>query len=141
MYILQLLTVENEIVKFYAEKQNLIEGTTNLKDKIIAEKEEDIKRLENKLQIKYIKSEKAENIEMIDNSLKKIDEFMSSSIQKFPVSKKKKAYQSVIEEMNKYKLIILEIIESSKRNKQEELQLFLEKISNELPDLAKYINF
>ena len=88
MYILQLLTLENEIVKFYAEKQNLIEGTTNLKDKIIAEKEEDIKRLENKLQIKYIKSEKAENIEMIDNSLKKIDEFMSSSIQKFPVSKK-----------------------------------------------------
>lgn len=141
MYILQLLTLENEVAKLYSGKQSLFNGIVNLKEKIISEKDDEIKRLENKLINKYSKIERTEQIDILDNQFKKIDEFITSGARRISVSKPMRAYKSVIDEMNKYKLILHEIVEKFKSNKQQEMQLYLEKISNDLPDLAKYFNY
>jgi hypothetical protein len=137
MYILQLLTFENEIAKLHGEKQNFYQAVVISKEKIIQEKEEEIKILQEKLHSRYAKVEKVDQMEVFESQFKKIDEFISSGARRFnSPNKKTRAYHSLLDEMNKYKLALFEIMENFKTNKQQELNLYLEKIVTEFPDIA-----
>lgn len=140
MYILQLLAFENEISKMHNEKQNVYQGIVSVKDKIIFEKEEEIKILKEKLNTKYEKYEKHEKIGLFETQFKKINEFISSNVNRNSNSptKRMKAYHNLLDETTRYKVIINDVLEKFKNNKQEEIQIYLEKISNELPNLALY---
>lgn len=138
MYILQLITFENEITKLHGEKSNFYQGVVLNKEKIIQEKEEEIKILQEKLHSRYAKAEKAEQMEVFESQFKKIDEFISSGAKRnLMPNKKTKAYHSLLEEMNLYKLALIELIENHKNNRQEQVGLLIDKISTEFPLIAR----
>lgn len=138
MYILQLLAFEHELIKLNSEKQSFYHAVVLAKDKIIKEKEEEIKILSDKLYGRYAKMEKLDQMEMIENQFKKIDEFISSGARRGSLQTKKvKAYNNLLEEMNKYKHLTNDILKSYKNNNQQDLNLYLEKLSHEMPDLER----
>ena len=102
------------------------------------EKDEEIRQLKDSLKYKFNKYEKMEQNEILEAQYHKIQEFMYSSI-KGPISgiitkQKIKVIQGIIDEKNKCKNIINELIEQSKNNKVQEMQAYLEKLSMELPN-------
>ena len=109
------------------------------RDKIIIDKDEEIRDLKDKLRKKFEKYEKMEQDEILESQYQKIQEFMYGSIKGSRINgisnKKVKIVQNIIDEMNKYKTIINELIEHNKYNKLGEIQAYLEKISLELPNL------
>lgn len=137
MYILQLVTFENDLIKLNSEKLSFYHSVVLEKDRQLKEKDEEIKSLCEKLNNKYTRIEKIDQMEMIENQFKKIDDFIYTGVRsKMNQSKRARAYNSVLDEMNRYKQIILEIVDSYKNNNQN-VNLYLEKLVNEFP-LTKY---
>jgi hypothetical protein len=139
MYILQLVAFENELIKLNTEKQSFYHSVVLAKDKLLKEKDEEIKMLCEKLNNKFSRIEKIDQMEMIENQFKRIDDFISSGVKTNMIhSKKARAFNSVLEELNRYKHIAYEILDSYKNN-QQNLNLYLEKLANEFPSLTKYL--
>jgi hypothetical protein len=139
MYILQLVAFENELIKLNSEKQSFYNSVVLGKDKLLKEKDDEIKMLCEKLNNKFSRLEKIDQMEMIENQFKRIDDFIGSGVKNKVIhTKKARAFNSVLEDMNRYKQILYEILDSHKNN-QQNLNLYLEKLENEFPSLTKYI--
>ena len=121
----------------FTEKQAFYSNILTSRDKIIQDKEEEIKILREKLKFKFDKYEKMEQNEILESQYNKIQEFMYGSI-RGPTKKnnsldkqKMKALQNIIEEGNKFKMIVSDLIDHNKNNRISEIQECLDKISNE----------
>ena len=74
---------------------------------------------------------------MLESQYHKIQEFMQGSIKgaRVGISKKKlKMIQNIIDEMNRCKTVVNDLIDFNKNNKINEIQTYLDKLSTDLPN-------
>ena len=74
---------------------------------------------------------------MLESQYHKIQEFMQGSIKgaRVGISKKKlKMIQNIIDEMNRCKTVVNDLIDFNKNNKINEIQAYLDKLSTDLPN-------
>jgi hypothetical protein len=134
------LTLEWELSKVLLDNQSSFRRALAEKDKIIRDKDEEIKEL--KERIKYIieKNEKVEKNEILESQYQKINEFVYNGIKGHNnelISKQKLKYlQSLLEEMNKYKKMLNDLIELNKNKRISNIQSYLDKISTEINNLS-----
>ncbi len=134
------MTLEWELSKVLLDNQSSFRRALAEKDKIIRDKDEEIKEL--KERIKYIieKNEKVEKNEILESQYQKINEFVYNGIKGHNnelISKQKLKYlQSLLEEMNKYKKMLNDLIELNKNKRISNIQSYLDKISTEINNLS-----
>jgi hypothetical protein len=122
------------------DNQSSYKQTLSEKDKLIREKDEEIKEL--KERIKYIieKNEKVEKTEILESQYQKINEFVYNGIKgqnNEVISKQKLKYlQSLLEEMNKYKKMLNDLIDFNKNKRISKIQSYLDKLSTEINNLS-----
>lgn len=134
--MIQILTLEWELSKILIDNQSAYSMAISQRDKVIKEKDEEIKELKEKIKSITERNEKIEKNEILDSQYNKIHEFIFSGIKgqnNELISKQKlKNIQSLLEETNKYKKMLTDLIDLNKNKKISKVQSYLDKISTDL---------
>ena len=130
--MIQILTFEYQVAKIFVEKQLFIIKLLSTKDKIIQEKEEEIKQLKESLKLKVDQNDKMEQNEILQSQFEKINEFIYGKL-KGPFCNQK--LRIIKNNIDKYKGIINDLIDYNKNIKITEMQSYLDKVSCEMTNL------